>query len=97
VRIEKPNSFDTKLCRISAALRQGSDCDSHFVGFLVVRNEHHRRDASLDSIDIQFPKLASTISVAGFVYSNQSLTRQRVIPFAIELVRFKLAVVFDKV
>jgi hypothetical protein len=55
--IEKTNSFDPKLCRISAALRQGSNGDNDIVGFLVVRNEHHRRDASLFSIDVQFPKL----------------------------------------
>src|SRR5262249_35999276 len=47
------------VCRISAALRQGSNCGSDFVGVLVIRNEHHRRDASLFSIAVQFPKLAS--------------------------------------
>ena len=46
-----------KLCRISAALRQDWNGGSDFVGFLVVRNEHHRRDASLFSIAVQFPKL----------------------------------------
>jgi len=37
-----------KFCRISAALRQALNCDIDFAGFLVIRNEHHRRDASLD-------------------------------------------------
>ena len=46
-----------KLCRISAALRQDWNWGNDFVGFLVVRNEHHRRDASLFSIAVQFPKL----------------------------------------
>src|SRR5262249_24092157 len=68
--IEKPNSFDIKLCRISAALRQGSNSDSHFVGFLVVQNEHHRRDASLFSIAVRFPKLdvAGSIPVSRFSF-----------------------------
>lgn len=57
--IEKSNSFDSKLCRISAALRHVLNSDSDFLGFVVVRNEHHRRDASLFSIAVQFPKLAS--------------------------------------
>ena len=57
-----------KLCRISAALRQSSNVDSHFVGFLVVRNEHHRRDASLFSIAVQFPKL----DVAGSIPVSRS-------------------------
>jgi calcineurin-like phosphoesterase len=46
-----------KFRHISAALRQGSNGGSDFAGFLVVRNEHHRRDASLFSIAVQFPKL----------------------------------------
>ncbi len=45
------------FCRISAALRHDSNSSGDFVGFLVVRNEHHRRDASLFSIAVQFPKL----------------------------------------
>jgi len=67
---EKTNSFETKLCRISAALRQGSNGDNDFVGFLVVRNEHHRRDASLFSIAVQFPKLdvAGSIPVSRSIY-----------------------------
>jgi hypothetical protein len=57
-----------KFCRISAALRQGSNGGSDFVGFLVVRNEHHRRDASLVSIAVQFPKL----DVAGSIPVSRS-------------------------
>src|SRR5262249_8359617 len=50
------------FCRISAALRQRSNGGSDFVGFLVIRNEHRRRDASLFSIAVQFPKLARIAS-----------------------------------
>jgi hypothetical protein len=52
------------FCRISAALRQASNGGCDFVGFLVVRNEHHRRDASLFSIAVQFPKLARALTAA---------------------------------
>jgi hypothetical protein len=46
-----------KLCRISAALRQDLNGGSDFVGFLVVRSEHHGRDARLFSIAIRFTEL----------------------------------------
>src|SRR5215471_6739100 len=46
-----------KNSAISAALRQRSNSGSDYAGFLVIRNGHHRRDACLFSIDIQFPKL----------------------------------------
>jgi hypothetical protein len=70
--IEKTNSSETKLCRISAALRQGSNGDNDFVGVLVIRNEHHRRDASLDSSEVQFPKLdvAGSIPVSRFSFQE---------------------------
>ena len=59
-----------KFCRISAALRQDLNDDSDLVGFLVVRNEHHKRDASLFSIEHQFPKLdvAGSIPVSRSIY-----------------------------
>jgi hypothetical protein len=73
VAIEKTNSPEAKFC-ISAALRQGSNGDNEFVGFLVVRNEHHRRDASLFSIAVQFPKLdvAGSIPVSRSWFQNVS-------------------------
>jgi hypothetical protein len=40
--IEKPNSSETKLCCISAALRQGSNSDNDFVGFLIRRGSDAR-------------------------------------------------------
>src|SRR6266516_8200044 len=43
-------SQSKKFCRISAALRHDSNGGSDFVGFLMVRNEHRRRDARLFSI-----------------------------------------------
>jgi len=59
-----------KFCRISAALRQDLNDDSDLFGFLVVRNEHHKRDASLFSIEHQFPKLdvAGSIPVSRSIY-----------------------------
>jgi hypothetical protein len=47
-----------ELCRISAALRHDLNGGSDFLGFLMLRNEHHGHDALLFSIAIQFPKLA---------------------------------------
>ena len=46
-----------------------SNCGSDFVGFLMLRKEHHRRDARLFSIAIQFPKL----DVAGSIPVSSSL------------------------
>jgi hypothetical protein len=45
-------------------------------GFLVVRNEHHRRDASLFSIAVQFPKLdvAGSIPVSRSCFQSAGLT-----------------------
>jgi len=51
-----------------AALRHDPNGGNEFVRFLVVRNEHHRRDASLFSIAIQFPKLA--VVIANWRYDN---------------------------
>jgi len=53
----EPNSWDPKLCRIAAALRHDLNSRSDFHVFLMLRNEHHGRDARLYSIAIQFPKL----------------------------------------
>jgi hypothetical protein len=85
---EKPNSFHAKPCRISASLRQGSNGDSHFAGFLVF---------GMNTIDVMrlcfqllsnFPKLAtgsfrprnamkdkclSTLDVAGSIPVSRSL------------------------
>src|SRR5690349_12272841 len=67
-RSKKTNSLATNRCSITAALRPGSNGDNDFAGFLVVRNEHHRRDASLFSIAVQFPKL----DVAGSIPVSRS-------------------------
>ena|SRR2546422_10966224 len=65
--LQSASNFDSKIemqkksqdvpffCRIPAALRHDSNSSRDFVGFLVVRNGHHRRDAVLFSIAIQFP------------------------------------------
>jgi hypothetical protein len=70
--IEETNSSETKLCRISAALRRASNSNSDFVGVLVIRNEHHGRDASLYSIEVQFPKL----DVAGSIPASRSWNQE---------------------
>ena len=58
-----------KLCRISSALRL-LNSDSDFLGCLVIRNGHHRRDASLDLIDIQFPKVETRTGIAHFPFTQ---------------------------
>ena len=73
-----------KFCRISAALRHALNSDSDFVGFLVIRNGHHGRDASLCSIDIQFPKVEvadgnSTLSDYAVLRPSELLRLCRVI------------------
>jgi hypothetical protein len=72
--IEERNSCDQKLCRISAALRQRPNSDSDYFGFLVIRYGHQRRDASLDSIDIQLPKLATRLRAAIPVFESKPYT-----------------------
>jgi hypothetical protein len=73
-KVPRAKNRGKKLCRISAALREGSNGDNDFVGFLVVRNEHHRRDASLFSIAVQFPKL----DVAGSIPVSRSWFQETV-------------------
>src|SRR5262245_21352676 len=65
---DSPISCDQEFCRISAALRHGLNSGSDFVGFLMLRNEHHGRDARLYSIAIRFPKL----DVAGSIPVSRS-------------------------
>src|SRR5439155_772332 len=45
--------------------------DSDFVGVLMLREEHHRQDARLFSIAIQFPKLDVAGSIPSSRFSNQ--------------------------
>jgi len=57
-----------KFCRISVALRRPPNSFSDFIGFLVVRNEHHKTRCVLFSIAVQFPKL----DVAGSIPVSRS-------------------------
>jgi len=63
---------EVRVCRSSAALNQASSGNTDFVGFLMLRIEHHGRDARLLSIPIQFPKLDATgsIPVSRFKINN---------------------------